>query len=480
MEQTNDLRADSFLGLFNDPFFSYDKKTDTVTVYNTQRSDIPKGSFTLADFIDMLRHRLPEADMDTLESFESHLAIGTEYFSLSFSCNFVNDDSSAEGTLLRGRRTGENNDIVVGVLHPKRPRNYYFASNARFDSLTGLVDKVCITDYAIDLIDSKKQKGTIIAIIDIDYFKHVNDSYGHQYGDYVLKRTADIIRSEVGERGLIGRIGGDEFFVVFNSYLDEAALRDCLRNIRTDMNKTFEGKGPTGEGNITVSIGAASFPADAESYNDLFVLADYCLYLAKSKGRNRYIIYNHDKHPAFDAIKKSRESGKKIINGRDDLPHGDVLTQILYMLRYVEDTPLPGLLGDFAFRFNIPYLALVDTKSGEELVRAGRMADVHTPDMTALTPHLNKFANIAKPNRFGIYVCNHVAHFPPEYDEALDAIKSMELISFILSPIERGGRTYYLFFGSFESNLVWNEEHFTHFRLLSDELASAKAFEKLV
>ena len=470
-DNLNNIKPDAFLNLFSDPFFAYSKKNKTITIYNSVKTRIDPGVYSVSEFVNKLKTSLKGEDLVSIDTFADHLAQGHDYFSHSFSDNIVNDDPATEGTLIRGMQSESDEDLIVGVIHPKRSRTFSITNDAQLDSLTGLMDKICITKYAIDLIDNQKVENTFVAIVDIDYFKHVNDSYGHQYGDYVLRQCADIIRSEVGEHGVVGRIGGDEFFVIFTPNLTESALRDCLRNIRVVMSRSFEGKGPYGNTPITLSIGAASYPEDAPNYNDLFVVADYCLYLAKAKGRNRYIIYNHSKHATLDIIKSIRTTGKSMVNGRDDLPHGDVLTQIVYMLRYNHKASLPNLLSDFAFRFNIPYLAILGKSDGLPFVKAGPTAEKLIVDTKMLTPLLYGFCDLCDPD-YGIYVCNHVTHFPPDFDPYLrPMLDKMDLISFIAVPLRHvSGEEYMFFLGSFGVNLVWNSDHFMHIRLLCDEL----------
>ena len=82
------------------------------------------------------------------------------------------------------------------------------------DSLTKVYNKKTITEYASRLVKQDTVNRISIAILDIDYFKQVNDRYGHLYGDKVLTRVAKKLKEVVGEDGVVGRIGGDEFMIV--------------------------------------------------------------------------------------------------------------------------------------------------------------------------------------------------------------------------------------------------------------------------
>lgn len=102
------------------------------------------------------------------------------------------------------------------------------------DPGTDLLNKRAITDYVRKLIDSQPGHTVTIAIIDIDDFKTINDTYGHMFGDEVLCKVADILRDAVGSRGLCGRIGGDEMFIIMEGLNDNEGIRNVLRTIRNN------------------------------------------------------------------------------------------------------------------------------------------------------------------------------------------------------------------------------------------------------
>ena len=166
------------------------------------------------------------------------------------------------------------------------------------DNVTVYVEakKKTITEYAKKRISEEKEKRIVIAILDVDHFKSVNDTFGHLYGDKVLARVGGRLKEIVGEDGVIGRIGGDEFMIVFNGLDDDQVLRGMLRAIRTQIKwefaEDFENL------SITCSIGASIFPVNGRDYEDLFKKADCCLYIAKEKGRDRYVFFRDEMHRA--------------------------------------------------------------------------------------------------------------------------------------------------------------------------------------
>lgn len=155
------------------------------------------------------------------------------------------------------------------------------------DRATGLLNKVGLQRKAQDLIRhaTQEEKPLAFGVIDIDKFKTINDTWGHHFGDIVIKRLCLCLAPQMGERDLLSRFGGEEFVVVFwDCTLDAAWHRlDALRRsfgaidfqvARGDLRR------------FSFSGGLAAFP-DYRSENELFLRADAMLYTAKETGRNR-------------------------------------------------------------------------------------------------------------------------------------------------------------------------------------------------
>lgn len=161
------------------------------------------------------------------------------------------------------------------------------------DYLTGLMNKKAITDFAKKAI-AKKTDVVNLCIIDIDNFKHINDTYGHSYGDKILKEVSSIISEVLGKDGKAGRIGGDELMMIIENVEEKTELRVYLKAIRERVEASHIDQ--NGIPLVTVSMGVGTFPMYVDNYEDLFNLADRMLYRAKNRGKNRYVIYNPDIH----------------------------------------------------------------------------------------------------------------------------------------------------------------------------------------
>lgn len=172
-----------------------------------------------------------------------------------------------------------------------------FCAESYLDPLTELLNKKTITQYAKDMLDDRNNSRVALAMFDLDNFKLVNDTYGHMFGDEVLKKVGKIIKDAVSGVAVAGRMGGDEFFLVFKDYVDELHLRNVLRTIKINIAAYFKGK--IGDIPLSCSVGASRSDIDSRDYHRLFKVADKALYIAKQKGKNRYIIYKTELHGEF-------------------------------------------------------------------------------------------------------------------------------------------------------------------------------------
>ncbi len=159
--------------------------------------------------------------------------------------------------------------------------------SANRDFLTGLYNRRFFFDKGKTLFRESLNKKTGIAVvmIDIDHFKHINDRFGHETGDEVLKKIAGIINESFGEMCLVSRFGGEEF-CVFMGNARRSTVSQYLEKLRRDVENH---KIPAGseEVSVTLSIGAST---ETESLEAMIKKADEMLYHAKRNGRNSVVI----------------------------------------------------------------------------------------------------------------------------------------------------------------------------------------------
>jgi diguanylate cyclase (GGDEF)-like protein/PAS domain S-box-containing protein len=163
-------------------------------------------------------------------------------------------------------------------------------TQAHSDYLTGLNNRRYFVELSEKELERVRRynKPLSLLMLDIDNFKHVNDTYGHSIGDVVLKRLAEICMNTVREIDIAGRLGGEEFGIVLpETKIDDAMevaerLRKAIEveKIKIDQQAAF---------NFTISIGVASLTGSHNSLDDLMISADNALYAAKASGKNKVV-----------------------------------------------------------------------------------------------------------------------------------------------------------------------------------------------
>ena len=173
-----------------------------------------------------------------------------------------------------------------------RPIKAYYEvmkSMAHYDKLTGCLNRQAAGSIILREIERFSAQGLPLALLmlDLDHFKKINDTYGHDAGDEVLKKFADITRQALRRSDLFCRWGGEEFLILLRGTMIDEALRIAERFREKIADAVFP---PYGEsGLVTVSIGGAMFPP-AREFERLICDADEALYRAKREGRNRVAV----------------------------------------------------------------------------------------------------------------------------------------------------------------------------------------------
>jgi diguanylate cyclase (GGDEF)-like protein len=157
---------------------------------------------------------------------------------------------------------------------------------ASSDYLTGLYNRRYFYDQGPRIVNEclRESRPASVAILDIDHFKRLNDTYGHEIGDKVLKAVAMRLNSLFeGSDNLLSRLGGEEFAILFNE-LDSRAATALCDKVRADL-ATLKVNADGEDLSVTVSIGVAEI-VDYETFENYLNAADQFLYMAKHKGRN--------------------------------------------------------------------------------------------------------------------------------------------------------------------------------------------------
>jgi len=202
------------------------------------------------------------------------------------------------GTLILGaKRRHAFGDTVRPTLEVLASHLAVSLSNARMvhkletmattDGLTGLFNKRAMLEQAAQKVAAASRFGRKLSVLvtDIDFFKKVNDTYGHDVGDVVIKGLGEILKRQKRTTDVVARFGGEEF-VLLCEQTDEAGALMLGERIREELAKTVFHT-PNGPLTVTCSVGAATFPEAGETWDTLFRAADEALYSSKRGGRNR-------------------------------------------------------------------------------------------------------------------------------------------------------------------------------------------------
>lgn len=306
---------DAYYFLYDGEKFTLKNTKDSVSIFEGNFFEFEKY-FTNNFKLDMI----PE---DSRLQFNAMISDSRDFIANKI-YKFLKTDKNLL-TVRTVKTSTRNNSIIVGSINTGEEENLtQNVYSEKKDGLTDLYNKKAITELAIQKINDSKNPVTLI-IMDVDKFKECNDTYGHAFGDKVLVAVSSCIKEAINGIGIAGRIGGDEFLLIIDK-TDEADIRNVTRNIRVGIQWSITATDPSSI--VTCSMGIARSPANAKTYEDLFKIADKCLYIAKSKGRNCYIIYKPELHDTVminneknasavvteEYLQNSADSEEKIIN----------------------------------------------------------------------------------------------------------------------------------------------------------------------
>lgn len=195
------------------------------------------------------------------------------------------------------RMTGTHTDITE-----RRIAETLIWSQAHLDALTSLPNRRMLRDRLEQEIKKSRRDAQQLALlfIDLDHFKEVNDTLGHNSGDLLLVEAARRIRACVRASDTVARMGGDEFTIILTDVLDVSSIEPILQKLLQTLAQVFQ----LGDEQVFVSasIGITIYPLDATEIEDLFKHADQALYVAKGAGRNRFSFFT----PALQEAAQTR------------------------------------------------------------------------------------------------------------------------------------------------------------------------------
>ena len=197
---------------------------------------------------------------------------------------------------------------------------------AQFDSLTGLANRFRMSNRLLSLLTAYKvaERSCALMMLDLDRFKHINDTLGHPAGDALLQQVAQRLHRIVGKKGEIGRLGGDEFQIILPDMDDRGELGSIANHVIQMLSQPY-----LIEGNscvIGASVGIAIFPFDGQDVDELVRSADLSLYAAKEGGRGQFRFYSSELHSKAEERRQIEEEMRKALERGEFEMHYQPLT----------------------------------------------------------------------------------------------------------------------------------------------------------
>lgn len=215
------------------------------------------------------------------------------------------------------------NAVAENVAHTiERARVYERAQKeAMFDGLTALYTRRYFLENTHRQCSKAERYGEVFSIIllDIDYFKYFNDTYGHLLGDEILKKIAYLLKTNIRQSDIVSRYGGEEFIILLPKTDRDGAssIAEKLRNL-VEKDLAMDSRGEK----ITITAGVANYPEDGKTVEEIIATADKLLYIGKESGRNKVVSHIPDmKEPEIEEKRQSNRynASLRVARGKNRL-----------------------------------------------------------------------------------------------------------------------------------------------------------------
>ena len=382
----------SALSVSDEYIFTYRNSTRTFKLYQFYNG---KKNKLLVDTIEGFRKNALRnglvlgKNIPLFKKFLASLENLEETVSAKFESSIRSNGMFFENVVFTGILLKERDDtLVVGRVVSSDKIEQLEKTNSlieelKFDSLTKIYNKRAITEYAIKRFGVSKGEKIALIIVDLDHFKPVNDVYGHLAGDKVLAKTGAILHGIAGEDNAVGRYGGDEFMMIVGGMDDELVIRGTLHSILVQVRTAFENS--FDDIKITASVGCAILNKDGKTYEELFKKADFCLYRAKDKGRNRYVFFRDDLHG--ELYKKASEVKT------DGIKYDDrEVKELEYMSNFISDlgvspvNAIKSVLEHMKSTYNLDDIALYYGKEMKLAYSIGEISESQSEATYVFSP----------------------------------------------------------------------------------------------
>ncbi len=268
---------------------SHDVGGHVITLHNSVDEFIENARQCIADPADSKSRQF--FDSFSRDSFKSLSHSGSREFSLEYQRYMPNGGimwTLAHITFVVDPETGHSCAIwSLRDIHARKQRAMELYHAAEHDEMTGLLNRASTTKKINRMLEERDDAQHALFMLDVDNFKTLNDTLGHQCGDQFLIDMAKGLKKCFRDSDVIGRIGGDEFFILMKNIPNPFAVLEKAETLRGVCQMVCSDYQPTG---VSVSFGISLFPEHGRSLDELYQAADSALYRAKARGKNQFAL----------------------------------------------------------------------------------------------------------------------------------------------------------------------------------------------
>lgn len=364
--------------------------------------------------------------------------------------------------------------VIIDISAQKKER-LELLEQAHHDALTGLYNKSAIkSKVEAKMREVHHNEMQALLIIDVDYFKNVNDTYGHLCGDKILSDVAQVIKQHFRSSDLIGRIGGDEFLVYLSCITGEEIIRQKVQSLLTALKHVC----PSNDApSVTCSIGAAVFPYNNMDYFKLYQSADLALYHQKNNGRNGISFFTPEislnQAPNENILSTVNEVIDSELSVSVDQKLSHYTFQMLYQSIDVE-TAVNRLLEIVGRSYSVSRVYIFE--NSEDGLSCDNTFEWCAPGVTSEIDHLKGIryeedlgGYIHNFDEHGVFYCNDIETLEPPLYNVLEPQGIRSLLQCAI--IDRGKFKGYVGFDECNENCLWNKEQIHSLTLVANVLS---------
>lgn len=275
------------------------------TILEANKAAIARYGYTYEELLDIKLQQLRHPS--TLKDYEKQMKEADTQGTI-FECLHMCKDGSTFPVEVSSKSAwigGEKFRVhIIRDISERKKAEEKILYLANYDSLTGIFNRARLMQQ-LDLTLAQAQRENFkvaVMIFDIDRFKSINDTYGHNAGDHVLQETARRVQRALRQADVFGRLGGDEFLIIQPFIQDSRDVRPLAEHLHREISKSTI-QWENSRLPIHLSIGISLYPDDASTSRDLMYYADNAMYYVKKRGGNNYGFY----HSAQQALNRENE-----------------------------------------------------------------------------------------------------------------------------------------------------------------------------